>query len=262
MAVDVFGREEFEAALSAALKDKDLQWIEVPVRGGELHYQVPLQAFNEIDNYVAVEINSSIDWRSGLSADTGENSIRAWIADADGSPLGNKVQKWVTRVSGWETRLADVLDKLIKMAQQINLCPTCGKIEKVFVVKKEGANRGRIFKKCCDVFVWLDEVTDKTPKCPDCGHLMVQRESQYGKFWGCRQYPICKGTRKLDWEKKEKKDDSYWNQLTKEHVDAKEEPKKSLKKTKVALSDKLKSVLHPWKVRKSNVSVYYYRFWH
>lgn len=32
-------------------------------------------------------------------------------------------------------------------------------------------------------------------KCPDCDGEMVSRKSQYGTFWGCKDYPKCKGTR-------------------------------------------------------------------
>jgi len=37
-----------------------------------------------------------------------------------------------------------------------------------------------------------------TPACPKCGTSMVQREAKRGKhmgnsFWGCGQYPKCKG---------------------------------------------------------------------
>lgn len=32
-------------------------------------------------------------------------------------------------------------------------------------------------------------------KCPDCGGDMIPRTSLHGKFWGCKQYPRCKGTR-------------------------------------------------------------------
>jgi len=31
--------------------------------------------------------------------------------------------------------------------------------------------------------------------CPDCDGPMVSRNSQYGIFWGCKNYPQCKGTR-------------------------------------------------------------------
>lgn len=32
-------------------------------------------------------------------------------------------------------------------------------------------------------------------KCPDCNGKMVSRKSEYGVFWGCADYPKCKGTR-------------------------------------------------------------------
>ena len=31
--------------------------------------------------------------------------------------------------------------------------------------------------------------------CPDCGGKMVPRTSAHGKFWGCANFPRCKGTR-------------------------------------------------------------------
>lgn len=32
-------------------------------------------------------------------------------------------------------------------------------------------------------------------KCPKCGGPMTPRSSSYGKFWGCKDYPRCDGTR-------------------------------------------------------------------
>lgn len=32
-------------------------------------------------------------------------------------------------------------------------------------------------------------------KCPDCNGPMVSRKSEYGVFWGCADYPRCRGTR-------------------------------------------------------------------
>lgn len=32
-------------------------------------------------------------------------------------------------------------------------------------------------------------------KCPSCSGPMVPRTSQHGKFWGCSDFPKCKGTR-------------------------------------------------------------------
>lgn len=39
-------------------------------------------------------------------------------------------------------------------------------------------------------------------KCPDCQGPMVSRKSQHGVFWGCRNYPRCKGTRDVNGESK------------------------------------------------------------
>lgn len=35
-------------------------------------------------------------------------------------------------------------------------------------------------------------------KCPKCGGTLVERESIYGKFIGCSNYPQCKYTRKIN----------------------------------------------------------------
>lgn len=36
------------------------------------------------------------------------------------------------------------------------------------------------------------------PKCPQCGSPMVRRHSQYGDFYGCSNYPACRGTLRID----------------------------------------------------------------
>ncbi|MEI6178444.1 MAG: four helix bundle suffix domain-containing protein, partial [Verrucomicrobiota bacterium] len=34
-----------------------------------------------------------------------------------------------------------------------------------------------------------------SPDCPLCGKAMRQRKSAKGEFWGCSEFPACKGTR-------------------------------------------------------------------
>jgi hypothetical protein len=38
-------------------------------------------------------------------------------------------------------------------------------------------------------------VSPEAPLCLRCGSWMRVRESQYGPFWGCGQFPKCKGLR-------------------------------------------------------------------
>jgi hypothetical protein len=33
------------------------------------------------------------------------------------------------------------------------------------------------------------------PNCPLCGDLMKRRSGKFGEFWGCVNYPNCRGTR-------------------------------------------------------------------
>ena len=42
------------------------------------------------------------------------------------------------------------------------------------------------------------ESNSKTYYCPYCGAPMVLRTSKYGPFYGCSNYPACKGTRNLN----------------------------------------------------------------
>ena len=39
--------------------------------------------------------------------------------------------------------------------------------------------------------------TSGVPTCPRCGSPMHRRSGRYGQFWGCSQYPRCKGTRNI-----------------------------------------------------------------
>lgn len=38
-------------------------------------------------------------------------------------------------------------------------------------------------------------MTIENVKCPDCDGPMISRTGKYGVFWGCKNYPKCKGTR-------------------------------------------------------------------
>lgn len=32
-------------------------------------------------------------------------------------------------------------------------------------------------------------------RCPECAGEMISRSGKYGIFWGCKEFPNCKGTR-------------------------------------------------------------------
>ena len=39
--------------------------------------------------------------------------------------------------------------------------------------------------------------SNASPSCPTCQRTMFRRSGRYGSFWGCSQYPKCKGTRNI-----------------------------------------------------------------
>lgn len=67
--------------------------------------------------------------------------------------------------------------------------------------EREGGFRERLHKRRIEV---RDAQSDTdAPNCPDCGKPMRIRQAKAGQragasFWGCRDYPRCKGTRETD----------------------------------------------------------------
>ena len=44
-----------------------------------------------------------------------------------------------------------------------------------------------------------ENATEKdSPNCPVCGRPMVLRSSRFGVFWGCPNFPACRGTRRYE----------------------------------------------------------------
>jgi len=43
----------------------------------------------------------------------------------------------------------------------------------------------------------VKEESEETPLCPTCETPMVKRTGVKGEFWGCSNFPKCKGTRQV-----------------------------------------------------------------
>ena len=93
-------------------------------------------------------------------------------------------------------------------------CPVCGKPMLLREAKK-GKTEGKKFWGCpqfpkCRGVIELDEPVvpevikpEDEPSCPKCHGPMVKRVSKKGKnigneFWGCKDYPTCRGTVSID----------------------------------------------------------------
>ncbi|RJR12447.1 hypothetical protein C4588_02095 [Candidatus Parcubacteria bacterium] len=146
MAIDTFTKQGFEKALPEGF------WTYTGLMGGEHTYQI------KITEDIFITVRSSVG-PNGFSADTGMDSIRCWLVGSEGQPLGNKVQKYITRVSGWEGRLLENLRTLWGWAKWAGYCPECH-IPLCIFKSKQPKSKGKIFKKCCQCdkhFKWLEE---------------------------------------------------------------------------------------------------------
>lgn len=146
--IETFTKEQFETYLSQSHTPyKALGLID-----GEYSYLLPL------DGQASITIRSSVK-SDGTSADTGKDSIRAWLVDNAGQPLGSKVSRWTTRKAGWQNRLTKVVKTICQWRSMVGDCPDCGQPKGIFKAKTD-KNRGRIFAKCKnhDHFIWLDEI--------------------------------------------------------------------------------------------------------
>lgn len=151
MTTECFMREHFEMALPNHRDTGERLWTSLGLEEGEYSYLIP------ITDDVSIKVRSSVD-STGYAKPAGEDSIRAWLVGIDGKPLGSKIQAYVTRAPGWNTRMLEVLRELARRAKRIDHCPCCGKPMGIFKVKKEGANKGRLFLSCsdaCKQFKWV-----------------------------------------------------------------------------------------------------------
>lgn len=136
--IERFTKEQFEAALP---KSGRFPIIPLEIVNGEYCWKM-------IVGEVGIIIRSSID-SSRISARTGEDSIRVYLVDKQGRPLGSKITKWTTRKPGWQERLADLLRQFVKMILASGADK--GGVT-IFKCKKEGANKGRFFYKVGESF--------------------------------------------------------------------------------------------------------------
>lgn len=157
--VDIFTKQQFEDALPRHKETGAQLWSCAGLVDGEWTYQMQIGK----DERVIIEIRSSVGG-DGRSAGKGDNSIRAYLVWFDPHakawrPLGSKVQRWVTRQTGWQDRLTEMLRTLYMWRIKAGDCPKCGEPRKIFKVGKPGPNHGRVYAKCMkhSEFRWITE---------------------------------------------------------------------------------------------------------
>jgi hypothetical protein len=141
MAVEIFTKSEFESKLPKHNKTGEVLWEHAGVYKGEHTYKL---SFDHGHN-IKILIRSSIK-TDGFSAETGKDSIRAWLIDQNSNVIGSKTQSYVTRTKGWDVRLVNMLRKLATLGNKIKPCPTCQIL--MGVGEGKGPNKGKFYISC------------------------------------------------------------------------------------------------------------------
>lgn len=94
-----------------------------------------------------------------------------WLEDRDDITAANTLILLIQRATGL---LGRQLSRL-----EASFVEQGGIKEKMYSARKEARN------------------DPDAPNCPDCGEPMRQRSSAKGPFWGCSNFPRCKGIRQL-----------------------------------------------------------------
>ena len=155
MAIEIFNREQFEQALPVNKNAGLAMWTYAGLQNGEHTYIVA--GYSAL---AQIRVRSSIN-SSGVSADTGEDSIRCWLeCPKTAAPLAKKLAAYITRVPGWQMRLKAALHELYKLSMLVRPCPNpqCACTTRICTAKTE-KNAGRMFRSCpnCNYFDWLQD---------------------------------------------------------------------------------------------------------
>lgn len=157
MSIDNFGLQDFFDALQPYKSDGP-KFVQ-----GEYVWYVVAQKGNKII------IRSSIAL-DGKANPAGKDSIRCWLADENGNPLAPKLQKYVTRVAGWQGRMQEKIDRLFDLSGKLGNCPKCGAVLRI-IKSTTAKNPGRLFKKCSagckDWIGWFDELEREPEESAD-----------------------------------------------------------------------------------------------
>lgn len=147
MPVEQFTCVEFESALPVHKKTGLPLWKPLGLIDGEHCYLLP------VTEHAGLLIRSSIR-ANGMSAPSREDSIRIRIVRTrDMATTGSKLQKYTTRLPGWQNRLTKQLREMWSMAKETGPChiihangPCPGWIG---IYKcRTGNHKGQLFRKC------------------------------------------------------------------------------------------------------------------
>lgn len=121
--IERFTKEQFEQSLPVDKETEKRLWEYYGFDKGGHCYLVRINNGNA--KRAAILVRSSVG-ADGVSAGTGEDSIRLYLVNAEtGQPLAKKVDAWTTRVIGWRKRMTNKIRELYGKGLRMKNCPKC-----------------------------------------------------------------------------------------------------------------------------------------
>lgn len=97
-----------------------------------------------------------------------------------------------------------LIETILRIDSSVDPCLTDEQITKVYEILKEATESDPDVKTehINNAYIATnrreEQKTTSGPKCPRCGNSLVVRRSEYGRFYGCSDYPSCKYTRNIE----------------------------------------------------------------
>lgn len=113
------------------------------------------------------------------------------------SNLNERVENLVTNTAGRHSIINNIHDTIEGLKNgEMKECPRCKKIWSIEDFKDPTliTGFGRFCKKCKGK-VNTSTLSLFEENCPKCGSKMILRSGRYGKFFGCSNFPYCRGTK-------------------------------------------------------------------
>ena len=159
--------------MDEVMKELQLVRMEQKTEKHEITYMTPIPGMDGIELRVFTTI------QAGVSRDCGTDAIRIVLFDVSDPdfdrPIGS--QGKILRVPGWQDRLIERVELMIKSAFTLKKCPDGHYLVVRTAKAKDTTN----------------------VKCPECGANMIVRTARRGKFagqkfLGCSNFPDCRET--------------------------------------------------------------------
>lgn len=123
------------------------------------------------------------------------------LGDNPVKTINDQIEEITIRSNSKNSKIEKIKERVDKLEKgKSKICSDCGEIKDLEEFRDDSLKTkyGRKCRDCKGIVGGAagNKTKSKEHKCPVCGLQMVVRNGRYGKFYGCTNFPFCKGTKK------------------------------------------------------------------